>query len=312
MKGLELARAYYLTYGKPMLEEKFPQVLDRIAVGLAGEGSECLGFDDGFSVDHDFEPGFCLWITGEDEKRFGFALERAYAALPKEFGSFRRQRMAPAGGRRHGVMTVEDFYTRHLGHPGPPREEKEWLYLPSYALLNASNGEVFTDPLGVFSEIRQTIRAGYPADVRRKKMAAHLAMMAQSGQYNYERCLAHGETGAAQLAIFHFVQNALAFLFLLNRAYAPFFKWIYRALSALPLLGDLAPALAALSEMGNSREEAAAKKESIEEMAALFADALRAEGLSDAPGQDLQRHAFAVTEGIRSPTLRGMHILDGV
>lgn len=312
MKGLELSKAYYLTYGKPMLEEKFPDVLDRIAVGLAGEGSECLGFDDGVSTDHDFEPGFCLWLTKEDEARFGFALERAYAALPKEFGTFRRQRVAPAGGKRHGVMTVEDFYARHLGCPGLPQGEKEWLYLPSYALLNASNGEVFADPLGAFSKIRQALQSGYPADVRRKKMAAHLAMMAQSGQYNYERCLAHGEEGAAQLAVFHFVQSALSFLFLLNRAYEPFYKWVYRALSSLPLLGDLAPALAALSEMGNGTEEAEAKKESMEEMAALFADALRKEGLSDAPGQDLQRHAFAVQEGIRSPALRGMHILEGI
>ena len=46
VKGLELARAYYETYGKPMIEEKFPEYRDRIAAGLVGEGSECLGYDD--------------------------------------------------------------------------------------------------------------------------------------------------------------------------------------------------------------------------------------------------------------------------
>ena len=57
-KGLELARAYYEQYGRPMLEKEFPDVLDRIAAGLCGHGSECFGYDDAVSRDHDFEPGF--------------------------------------------------------------------------------------------------------------------------------------------------------------------------------------------------------------------------------------------------------------
>ena len=31
MKGLELAHAHYEVYGKPMLEEKFPHLLPKIA-----------------------------------------------------------------------------------------------------------------------------------------------------------------------------------------------------------------------------------------------------------------------------------------
>ena len=45
-KGLELAEAYYKAYGQEMLRTKFPQVIGQTAVGLAGYGSECLGFDD--------------------------------------------------------------------------------------------------------------------------------------------------------------------------------------------------------------------------------------------------------------------------
>ena len=54
MKGLELSREYYEKFGKPMLTENFPELLDKIAVGLCGSGSECFGFDDELSRDHDF------------------------------------------------------------------------------------------------------------------------------------------------------------------------------------------------------------------------------------------------------------------
>ena len=75
MKGLELARKYYEEYGRKMIDSQFADVADRICVGLVGEGSECLGYDDDISTDHDFEPAFCLFITKEDEKKFGFELK---------------------------------------------------------------------------------------------------------------------------------------------------------------------------------------------------------------------------------------------
>ena len=62
MKGIELARSYFNEYGKAMLEEDFPEQHHLIAVGLVGSGSECLGYDDDISTDHDFEPGFCIFL----------------------------------------------------------------------------------------------------------------------------------------------------------------------------------------------------------------------------------------------------------
>ena len=117
MKGLELSKAYYKEYGEEILKENFPDLWDRLATGLIGSGSECLGYDDDLSQDHDFEPGFCIFIPGEDviSSRECFKLERAYAKLPAEFRGFKRNAIGPVGGNRHGVIRLEDFLEEKLG-----------------------------------------------------------------------------------------------------------------------------------------------------------------------------------------------------
>ena len=104
MNGLELAKGYYEEYGKPMLENEFSDLLPLIAVGFVGSGSEHYGFDDEISRDHDFEPGFCIFLPGEDviDRKQQFKLERAYAKLPKEYAGCKRQPISPVGGIRNG------------------------------------------------------------------------------------------------------------------------------------------------------------------------------------------------------------------
>ena len=79
MKGLDLARAYYEECGKEILHRDFAEVLPFLTIALAGSGSECLGYDDALSQDHDFEPGFCIFIPDESvvDRRTAFLLERA-------------------------------------------------------------------------------------------------------------------------------------------------------------------------------------------------------------------------------------------
>ncbi len=311
MQGLDMARAYYEQFGRPMLEEQFADVIGRIAVGLAGEGSECLGFDDEISLDHDFDAGFCLWITAEDERRFGFRLERAYAKLPDEFMGIRRGRLSPVGGNRHGVIVIEDFYTRFLGAPTAPDSVKRWLYIPTPSLAAASSGEVFRDDLGVFSAVREVLLTGYPEDIRRKKLAAHTVFMAQAGQYNYARCLSRGEQGAAQLAVFEFVRHAISAVYLLNNRYEPFYKWAYRGMKQLPILGHIGDALQYLTESDNAPDTAETKQAVIEDIAMLLIGEFQAQGLTKAICGDLEKHAYSILDGVRDGMLRNMHIMEG-
>ena len=116
MKGLELSRAYFESHGLPMLKEQFSEVMPFLSAGLVGSGSEVLGYDDEISEDHDFEPGFCLLLPGEDiiDRRTAFLLERAYAKLPKGFMGYQRSMIGPVGGARHGVLRMDSFRRRSV------------------------------------------------------------------------------------------------------------------------------------------------------------------------------------------------------
>ena len=313
MNGLELSRAYFEACGRAVLEEQFPSLLPFLAVGLFGSGSECFGYDDELSRDHDFEPGFCIFLPGEDliDRRSEFLLERAYAKLPRSFAGLRRAVLQPVGGPRRGVLRTAEFFGRLVGSPDGDLTTEQWLRLPEQALAEATNGELFFDNRGEVTHIREALRY-YPEDIRLKRLAGHLLLMAQAGQYNYARCLGHGETAAAQLAAVDFVQSSLSVLFLLNRRYRPFYKWTFRALRSLDRHAELAAPLETLISTGNGPDDAREKNALIETVAGTVIAELQRQELTDADGRDLERHAYAVNGRIRDAALRNEHILAAV
>lgn len=312
MKGLELSRLYYEEYGAPMIAREFPHLASRAAAGLVGDGSECLGYDDEVSRDHDFEPSFCIWLTDEDYEKYGFALGKAYSSLPREFMGYKRGTESPTGGRRRGVFSIKGFYSRFLGSGSAPASYEHWLSIPEYSLRAATSGEVFADPLGEFTAVRNTLLKGYPEDVFLKKLAAYLIVASQSGEYNYKRCLSHGESGAAQIAVFTFVKNIIAAIYLLNGKYMPFYKWAYRGMSELTVLSDLSDVLSFLTESGNSPNESNAKNGIISDISRSVSKVLEERGLIRDHAQSLEASAYEVNGRIADPALRNESIFAGM
>ena len=313
MQGLEIARKYFETYGLPMLKQDFPALLPHLAAGLFGSGSECFGFDDALSRDHDFEPGFCLFLPGEDEvdRRTAFLLERAYAKLPKEFMGISRQKMAPVGGPRRGVFRTAEFFTEKIGSPDGVLSFRDYLSLPENALAEAVNGEIFFDGKGEVTAVRERL-SYYPEEVRLKKLAGHLLLAAQSGQYNFMRCIRHGEKAAAQLAANEFVKSAVSVIFLLNKKYQPYYKWCFRALRALPLLSLDAELLEAVLTGDNEGENAESKADLMETVASDLIEELQNQNLTKAVCGDLEKHAYSVNDRIADPEIRNLHVLAAV
>lgn len=313
MKGIELSQKFFEQYGKPMLEKEFPELLPKIACGIAGSGSECFGFDDAVSTDHDYEAGFCIFLPDESkvDRRSAFLLERAYAKLPKEFEGIKRPMLSPVGGARRGVIRICEFLSEKTGSATADLSNSDWLTVPEQSLAEVTNGKIFFDNLGEITEIRNRLNY-FPEDIRLKKLAGNLLIMAQAGQYNYKRLLDHGEPAAAQLAVFEFVNHALSVIFLLNKIYMPYYKWSFRALRDLPKLSNEAKVLENLITTDNSTNTAEEKYYAIEGIAADIIDELAAQNITKAICGDLEKHAYSVNDGIIDDELRNLHILAAV
>ena len=301
MQGLELAQNYFDSCGLPMLRRRFAGIVDRIAVGLVGPGSDCYGFDDELFHDHDWGPGFCLWLQDEDYAQYGTDLQDAYRQLPTVFAGFGPRQVSPGEEGRLGVMTVAEFYSRYTGLNRPPDTLREWQALPEQALSVCTNGRVFHDPTDCFSDWRRKLLAFYPDDIRRRKIASRCMIMGQTGQYNLSRSLHRGEFFAVSYSGLQFCYELMHMVFLLNRRYPPFYKWLHRATFSLPILGrTVHQQVITLLRCGKDESKVAI----IERLCSRIVEELRHQGLSDSTSTFLLDHGPRVQSGIVNPDLR--------
>lgn len=303
MQGLELSRRFWNELLRPAVEEKCPELMGRIAAGLCGGGSDCLGYDDEISRDHAFAAGCMLFIPRREEREIGFVLSTVYDRLPREFLCVPTEHRSRQGDGRYGVKTIEGFFTPLTGGSGAPESWRQWLSIPDSYLAEAVAGEVFFDGPGIFTRIREEIRRGAPEDVRLKKLAARAALMAQSGQYNFSRCRRHGEEYAARLAAGEFVRESLGMIFLLNRRYMPYYKWAFRALRELERLSELGPALGSI--LTDPREDA------IEAVSAAVIGELKRQGLTAGNWDYLEPHAYEIIKHISAGEIAALHVMEG-
>lgn len=283
ISGLELSKCYYETYGKAMLKEQFPEYADRVAAGLVGHGSECLGFDDMCSKDHDFGPGFCLWLTEEDYEKVGQKMQEAYEALPKAFMGYPARNTSKRGGGRVGVLSIPEFYEEFTGNGA-------WSEMEDEKLAMAVNGEVFDDPLGEFSAIREQLQNGMPFAVWKRRLANAVALTAQAGQYNYGRCKKRNDIVAANLALDEFVREGMRTAYLLNRRYMPYYKWAWRGLENLERLNELKPLFEQVLSSEGERESV------VEEICARLLEELKRQNLTYGEETFLELHVERILE----------------
>ncbi|OEU71300.1 MAG: hypothetical protein BA874_06290 [Desulfuromonadales bacterium C00003068] len=241
MNGLNLSESFYNGCGKEIFENTFKALMERVAIGLVGPGSECFGFDDEFSRDHDWGPSFCLWVTRDDFQRYGKELQACYDALPQEYLGFGPRVVSPGEKGRVGVMETSAFYSHYTGLNSAPNSITDWN-IPAENLALCTNGKVFSDPLGEFSQWRTVLLNFYPEALWLKKIADCCMHAGQAGQYNWQRGILRNDPYVINAAKVKFCTEIMQLIYLLNRAYAPFYKWLLKGVAQLPILGaEIAP-----------------------------------------------------------------------
>lgn len=238
IKGLELSKRYFYDIVLPEFEKKLNDIFSLCAFGLVGEGSECYGYDDELSKDHDFGPSVCIWLRKDDYLKYKDRINKVLETLPKTYLGFQELKESEWGYNRRGLLNIDDFYFKFIGSANPPQTINDWQKIPETALATVTNGEIFLDNLGEFTKIREQLLNYYPEVIRQNKIATRLMNISQHGQYNYIRCLRRNDLVAANQCLYLFVDEVIHLVFLLNRRYKIFYKWANKALLDLKILGN--------------------------------------------------------------------------
>lgn len=295
LSGLERAEIVS-GYVSDFIKANLPELHEKICLGLVGTGSECLGFDDEISEDHDFSSRCQLFLDDKEYNLYKSNLESILKTFCKEI-ELKSKLLKNVNVE---IISISDFYKYYTLFENGPKTEYEYRKVPMDLLCVAINGKVFLDNLGKFSEIRNRLLKFYPEDIRLKKMAFQLNKMAQSGQYNYSRMIKRRDTVAANIAQGEFIKHYLEFVHLLNKKYMPFYKWSYKSACSLEILGEFTKLnLKKLSETSIYDKESI-----IENICLNVVKILNDLGLSHSKIDFLTYQAEEVRKNISNPSLR--------
>jgi hypothetical protein len=305
-RGLDLSRAYFTDVALPELRRDFPELLPRLAAGLVGNGSECFGYDDEISRDHDWGVDFFIWLTDADAAYMDPLRDWKMNLFDKAPPSHPRTRSEY--GARVGVMTCGEFYRSLIGFPRCPETISQWRTAPEEHFAMAVNGAVFIDGAGEFTATRESLLGYYPEDLRLKKVAAKCMSLAQTGQYNLDRCCRRRDFVAMHAVVSRFMDSCIAMVFLLNRSYRPYYKWAFRAMTALPALGAPAGRLLEEIALAGIADDGAIETviRAAGELCRMFVGELRRQGVSSSDDWFLTTHGEEARRRISDEYLRSL------
>jgi len=254
--GIELAAATYHEAVRPVLDARFPGLTHSAA--LLGPGSDVLGYDTARSTDHDWGPRLLLFLSAADARAAAAAIIDVLArAMPRSIHGWSTNFSQPPPGGSvqlqpidHGpvrhrveVVALDAWLKARLGvDPGNGMTARDWLAVPTQALLEVTAGGVFHDGLGALEAVRRTL-AWYPDDVWRYVLACQWRRIAQEEAFP-GRCAEVGDDLGSRVVTARLVRDLARLALLLERRYPPYAKWLGTAVASLRCAPALQPLLA--------------------------------------------------------------------
>jgi hypothetical protein len=295
-----VSRRFFEEIVLPVLEREAPDVAAETAFGLFGYGSEAYGLDDEYSRDHhwglriDALMPDALFLARRDEvlKIVADNVPATFEGHPLRAGHLAGAGLAPD--------SLGAFLSRTLGIDHPPRTYTEWLHLPEEDIIHVTNGEVWHDPGGRFTEVRAAFRDHYPEPVRRRRIAHWCRYFSGMGTYALKRAILRGNAFYATTRFATAIRLGVQLAFLLDRRFFPYDKWLISDFARLPrLYTPLAGIVDEAVQLSTSWDR---KLELLDQMADMLDEAMVADGLirphprfegTPTSGYRILEHAYA-------------------
>ncbi|MEZ4657427.1 MAG: DUF4037 domain-containing protein [Caldilineaceae bacterium] len=122
--------------------------------------------------------------------------------------------------------TLSALLKRSVGLKRAPQSYAEWLSCPEEDIIHVINGEVWHDPLGEFTAVRQTFLNYYPEPVRLRRIAHWCRYFSGMGTYALKRAILRNNDYYAATRFALALRLGIQLAFLLDKQYAPYDKWI--------------------------------------------------------------------------------------
>ena len=312
MSILDISREFFNQEVLPVLKAEFPEETARITFGLFGHGSEALKMDDQYSADHHFGLRIDALMPDDIFNRREEIMQVVGEKMPSSFKGYELGESTRAGA---GIApdNLKLFLQRTIGIDHPPETNEEWLNLPEEDIIHLTNGEIWHDPSGEFTAIRNRLLEYYPDEVWYRRMAHWCRYYSGMGSYAHKRALLRDNEIFAAIAFGKTIRWGIQLAFMLDRTYYPYDKWVYTFFKQLPRMYD---------RMGSLVEEAVKlstswerKQELLDEIADVIDQTMVEDGIipphpklkgSDTSGYRLTEHAYKVLLDKVSDEVRGI------
>lgn len=235
---IDVSRDFFNEVVQPILEREFPTETAQTAFGVFGYGSEVLRLDDTYSTDHHWGLRINALVPEEIFKARNEAVQQTVSAhLPATWrGHSLREGLS--GGRGLSLTSLEAYLTRTIGIDHPPRTYQEWLSIPEEDMAHVVEGEVWYDPSGRFTAVRQALENYYPEPVRLRRIAHWSRYYSGMGTYALKRALLRNNEYYANITFTRALRLGVQLAFLLDKRYFPYDKWTLAYFERLPRMAD--------------------------------------------------------------------------
>ena len=297
---IDVSREFFNDIVKPILEEHFPRETAQTAFGVFGYGSEALRLDDEYSRDHHWGLRIDALMPEEIFRtRRETIMKTLGDNLPDSYqGHTLREGHLAGAGLAPDNLTA--FLERTIGLDHAPTTYTEWLQIPEEDIIHITNGEVWYDPLGRFSSIRETFEGYYPEPVRLRRIAHWCRYVSGMGTYALNRAILRNNEFYATTRFSNAIRLTIQLAFLLDSHYFPYDKWLMAYFERLPRLAEpLLPIVNEAVKLSTSWER---KLELLHQMTDILDQTLVADGIikphpkftvSPTSGYRLMEHAYA-------------------